>query len=59
MLRIWHSGDCLKRDLAQPIYGRVERGSSISSRFIALINEKFIPLIFMCKCTSVYMDFHA
>ena len=22
-----------------------------------LINEKFIPFMFMCKCSSVYMDF--
>jgi len=27
MLGIWHGGDSLKRDLAQPIYGWVERGS--------------------------------
>jgi len=29
MLGIWHEGDWLKRDLAQPIYGRVECGSTI------------------------------
>lgn len=33
-------GDWLKRVLAQPIYGRVERGSPISGWFIAFINEK-------------------
>jgi len=57
MLGIWHMGDWLKRDLAQQIYGRVERGSPFTSEFIALINEKFIPFIFMCKCIRVYMDF--
>jgi len=57
ILQIWHVGEWLKRYLAQPIYGRVEHRSPISGRFIALINEKFIPLIFMCKCTGVYMDF--
>jgi len=57
MLGIWHMGDWMKRDLAKPIYGRVERGSPVSSWFIALINEKFIPLIFMCKCIDIYMDF--
>ena len=29
MLGIWHIGDWMKRDLAQVIYGRVERGSPI------------------------------
>ena len=57
ILGIWHGGDWLKRDLSQLIYGRVECGSPISSWFIAFINEKFTPLIFMCKCTHVYMDF--
>ena len=57
MLGIWHRGHWLKRDLAHPIYGWVERCSPISSWFIAFINEKFISLIFMCKCTNVYMDF--
>ena len=58
MLGIWRGGDWLKRDMAQPIYGQVERGSPISSWFIAFINYKFIPLIFMCRSTDVYMDFH-
>ena len=35
----------------------VEHGSSISDWFIAFINEKFIPLIFMFKCNDVYVDF--
>ena len=57
MLGIWHRGELLKRDLAQPFYGRVERGSPISVWFITSINETFIPLVFMCKCTNVYVDF--
>ena len=59
MLGIWNGGEWLKRDMAQPLYGRVERGSPISSwfMFIAFINEKLIPLIFMCKCIDVYVDF--
>ena len=57
MLGIWHEGDWLKRDLSQPIYDRVECGSPITGWFIASINEKIIPLIFMCKFTDVYMDF--
>ena len=59
MTGIWHGVDWPKRYLAQPIYGWVERGSPISSWFIAFINENFIPLIFMCKCTDVYVDFMA
>jgi len=58
MLGIWHGGDWLKRDLAQPIYGRVERGSPISGWFISFINEKIIPLIFMWKCIDLYVDFY-
>jgi len=57
MIGIWHEGEWLKRDLAQPFYGRVERGSPISGGFIAFINQKFIPLISMCKCIDVYGDF--
>ena len=56
MLGIWHGGKWLKRDLAQPLYGWMECGSPISSWFIAFINEKSIPLIFMCKGTDVFMD---
>lgn len=47
MLGIWHGDEWMKRDLAQPFYGRVECGSPISDWLIALINEKFIPLISM------------
>jgi len=57
MLGIWQRGDWMKRDLAQPIYGWVKHGSPISSWFIAFINEKFTPLIFMCKYIDVYVDF--
>ena len=46
MLGIWHGHDWLKRYLAQPIYGRVECGSPITSRFIAFINEKVHSLDF-------------
>ena len=57
MLRIWHRGESLKRYLAQPFYGQVEHGSPIFGWFIVFINEKLIPLIFMCKCIHVYVDF--
>jgi len=56
---IWHRGEWLKRHLAQPVYCRVQCGSPISGLFIAFVNEKFIPLIFMCKCTNIYVDFVA
>ena len=59
MLGIWHRGEWMKRSLAQPIYGQVECGSPISGWFIEFINEKFIPLIFMYKCTNVYLDYMA
>lgn len=57
MLAIWHEGEWVKRDLAQPFYVWVEHGSPISSWFIAFINEKLIHLIFMCKHIDIYMDF--
>ena len=57
MLGIWHKGEWLKRDLYQPFYGWVERGSPISIYFIVFINEKFISLIFMWKCIDVYVYF--
>ena len=56
MLGIWNRGDWLNREMVQPIYGRVERGSPISDWFISFINEKSIPLIFMCKSTDVFED---
>jgi len=56
MLGILHWSELLKRDLAQSFYGRVEHGSPISSWFITFVNEKSIPLIFMCKGTDVFMD---
>ena len=37
MLGIWHKGDWLKIDLAQPIYGQVEHGSPIPSWFLYLL----------------------
>jgi len=49
MLGIWHKGDWMKRDLAQPIYGRVECGSPIFVWFIAFINEKNHSLDFDVK----------
>jgi len=59
MLGIWNMGEWLKRDLAHTFYGCVERGSPISGWFIAFINEKPIPLIFMCKGSNVFMDLMA
>ena len=35
----------------------MERGSPIFVWFTAFINEKSIPLVFMCKGTDVFMDF--
>ena len=42
-------GDWLKRDLAKLIYGEMECGNPITGWLITCVNEKFIPLIFMCK----------
>ena len=57
MIGVWHKGEWLKRDLTQPFYGRVERDCPTTGWFITFINEKSIPLIFMCKGIDVFMDF--
>ena len=56
MLGIWHRGEWLKRDLAQPFYDWVEHGSPSYGWFIAFVNDKSIPLIFMCKGIDLFMD---
>ena len=47
----------MKRYLAHLVYGWVECGSPITGWFITLLNDKLIPLVFICKCTIVDMDF--
>jgi len=44
MLGIWHRGEWLKRDLAQPFYGRVERGSPI----LCLVFTSLMKVYFTC-----------
>ena len=42
MLGIWHRGECLKRDLTQPFYSWVERGSPIPGLdFVSLMKCYF------------------
>ena len=57
MFGIWHGGEWMNMDLTHTFYGQVERCSPITGWFIALINDKLIPLVFICKFISVYMDF--
>lgn len=47
----------MKRDLDLSFYYRVEHGSPISGWFIALIHDKLIPFIFICKCIDIYVEF--
>jgi len=54
MLGIWHKGDWLKRDLAQKIYGRVERGSPIPGWFLHSLMRNS-SLWFSCVNVLVYM----
>ena len=56
MLGIWHGGDWMKRDLAQPICGRVECGSPSSGWFLYSIIKSSFFLYLVCKCTSYYVD---
>ena len=54
MLVIWHGGDFLKKDLAQPIYGRVEHGSPILGLLIhSLIRCYFFSIL--CVNVLVYI----
>ena len=56
MIRIWHGGDWLKRDLAQPIYGRVVHGSLIPGWLLYSLIIASSPWYFMYKCTGLYVD---
>ena len=56
MLGIWHGVDWMKRDLAQPIYGGVERGSPILGWFLHSLVRSSFPWHLMCKCIGLYLD---
>jgi len=56
MLGIWQGGEWLKRELAQPFYGRVERGSPISSLDFASLMKGYFNLYFYEYQTSLYVD---
>jgi len=43
MLGIWHKGERLNRELAQPFYGRVECGSPIPGWILHSLNKRFFP----------------
>ena len=47
MLGIWHGGEWMKRDLAHPFYGQVERGSPITSWIFHHQYEVIYPCISM------------
>ena len=49
----------MKRDLAQTIYGRVERGSPILGWLLHSLIQGFFPWYHMCKCIGLYVEFMA
>jgi len=54
MLGIWHRGEWMKRELAQPFHSRVECGSPIQGWiFHSLIRGYFLG--FLCINVLVYM----
>jgi len=57
MLKIWHGGEWLKRDLAQPFYGCVECGSPIPSLDFASLIWGYFSLYFYEYYTSLYVDY--
>ena len=56
MLGTWHGGESLKRDLAQPFYGQVERGSPILGLDFASLMKVYFSLYFYDYYTSLYVD---
>ena len=46
MLEIWHGVEWLKRDLAQPFYGRVECGSPILGLDFASLMKVYFSLYY-------------
>lgn len=55
MLGIWHRGEWLKRDLAQPFYDWVERGSPISGFDFASLIKAYFFLYFYENFDRLYM----
>ena len=55
MLVIWHGGEWLKRDLAQPFYGWVECGSPIPSLGFASLMKVYLSLYFYEHFDGLYV----
>ena len=59
MLRIWHKGEWLKRDLAQPFYGHVECGSPIPGLVFASLKKCYFSLYFYKHFDGLYVVYMA
>ena len=55
MLGIWHESDWMKRDLAQLIYGRVERGSPKPGWILHSLIRVPPSWYFMSECIGLYV----
>ena len=59
MPRIWHEGEWMKRDLAEPFYGQVERGSPIPSLVFASLMKGYFSLYFYEHFDGLYVVYMA
>ena len=57
MLGIWHEGEWLKRDLAQPFYSRVECGSPIPGLDFASLMKVYLSLYFYEYYIGLYVAY--
>ena len=55
MLGTWHRGEWLKRDMDQPFYGQVERGSTILGLNFASLMKGYFSLYFYDNFDGLYM----
>ncbi len=55
MIGIWHGGEWLKRDLAQPFYGDVECGSLIPSLDFESLMKGYFSLYFYEHFYGLYV----
>ena len=55
MLGIWHRGEWLKRDLAQPFYGQVERGNPISGLDFSSLMKAYFSLYLYENFDGLYV----
>jgi len=59
MLGIWHGGEWMKRDLAQPFYSQVERGIPILGLDFSSLMKGYFSLYFYENFEGLYVFYMA